>query len=648
MSGAVQVRGCCPLDCQDGCAWVAHVEAGRVVRLSGSRDHPFTRGSLCAKVNDYPARTWAPDRLLQPLRRTGAKGEGRFERITWAEAVATIATRFTALIEEHGAESLLPHHYAGSMGVVQRRALVRLFHALGASRISGGICCTSASAVAAEGHPWGLDPETTVAARFVLLWGANLLTTAHHHWHFLEESRKRHGTRLVCIDPRRTRTAEQCDEHIAIVPGTDRILAAGMARVLFAEGLADLDFARSVAGDVDALRTEVEPWTPDRVAAVCGVDADRVVGLAREYGAAKPALIRSGVAPQQTEAGESFVRGLAALAILGGHWRLPGGGLYMVSGPDLAHGRAARPDLLAGTPRALDMARLGELLTDPDLDPAVRGLMVWCTNPAVVQPDAGRVRRGLAREDLFTVVIEHFLTDTARFADIVLPSTTQLEHFDVLGSWGHQYITANLPAVPPLGEAKSHGEIMRLLASALGLEHPALHESDEAIAASALPADLDLETLKAEGWAKRPAPQPFGRETALRIAGFAGPPPVRPVGRLQLLTPKAHYFLNTSFANMPRQRRAMVRPTLDMNVTDAAARGLGEGQAATVRNERGSVAVTLHVTDTVCPGVVALPGKWWSEPAETSAVANLLSASAWSPGGQPAYNDVFVEVLRAD
>jgi anaerobic selenocysteine-containing dehydrogenase len=643
-TGTLRVRGCCPLDCQDGCAWVAHVEDGRAVRIEGARDHPFTRGALCAKVNDYPARTYAPDRLLHPLRRVGAKGEGRFERVGWDEALDTIAARFAAIRESAGPEALLPHHYAGSMGVVQRRALVRLFHALGATRLAGGICCVSAVAVTGEGHTTGLDPETTADAKLVLLWGANLLTTAHHHWHFLEEARRRHGTRLICIDPRRTKTAEKCDEHIAIVPGTDRLLAAGMARVLFAEGLADLEFARGVAGDVDALRAEVEPWTPERVEAACGVSPERVVTLAHEFAAARPALIRSGVAPQQTAEGESYVRSLAALAILGGHWRLPGGGLYMLSSPDVAHGKAARPDLLPGPARSLDMARLGETLTDASLAPPILGLMIWGTNPAVVQTDAARVRRGLAREDLFTVVVEHFLTDTARYADIVLPSTTQLEHFDILGSWGHHYIAVNLPAIAPLGEARSHGEIMRQLAARLGLDQPALRESDEAIAASALPPDLDLEALKANGWQKRPGPLPFAGRTGLRLGGFAGPPADRPAGRLQLLTPKSHWFLNTSFTNMPRQRRAMGVPTAEMNARDAAVRGLKDGQDVVIRNETGELRARLAVTETVLPGALALPGKWWSQPPETAAVPNLLLPAGWSAGGQPAYNEIWVEV----
>jgi anaerobic selenocysteine-containing dehydrogenase len=438
------IKGCCPLDCQDTCSWIAHVEAEKVVRVEGARDHPFTRGVLCAKVNDYPSRTYAADRLLHPLRRTGRKGVGEFERISWDEALGTIAERFSGIVEGYGGKALLPVNYLGSMGVVQRRALLRLFHALGASRFHGS----------------------------------------------------------VCIDPIRTRTADRSDQHLSIRPGTDRFLAAGIARLLFDEGLADLEFADGVAADLASFRTEVTPWSTERVADVCGITADEVVELARAFGRARPAVIRAGVTPQQTVDGEALVRSLSALTILGGHWKLPGGGLFIEANPVLHESAAARPDLSSGTPRSLDLARLGETLTDPTLDPAIHGLMIWGTNPAVVQPDVSRVREGLAREDLFTVVLEHFLTDTARYADIVLPATTQLEHFDVVGAWGHHYISVNNPAIAPLGETKSHGEVMRLLALRMGLTHPALQESDEEIAASALPEGVDLESLKKDGWRK--------------------------------------------------------------------------------------------------------------------------------------------------
>lgn len=647
MSEVTLIKGSCPLDCQDTCSWVAQVEDGRVIKVAGAKDHPFTRGVLCAKVKDYEQRTYASDRLLYPLRRTGSKGSAEFEQITWGDAIDTIAGRFGEIIEEDGPEALMPHFYLGSLGAVQHDALRRLFHALGATRLSGSICAQATNVLAGEGFPIGFDPEDIVQAELILVWGANLLTTAHHHWHFVTEARKRHGARIVAIDPRLTRTAKGADQHLAIRPGTDAVLAAGMARVLISEDLADLEYARSVAGDLDEYLEQVAEWTPERVAEACGIDAAEVVGLSREFGSARPAAIRAGVGPQQSANGEGFVRSLSALAILGGHWQHTGGGLFLEAYPDFDARQAARPDLIEGEPRELDMARLGQHLTNAALEPPLKGLMIWNTNPAVVQPDTGLVRQGLAREDLFTVVIDHFLTDTARLADIVLPSTTQLEHFDIVGAWGHQYISVNNPAVAPLGESKSHGEVMRLLAARMGLTHPALQESDEEIAAACLPFYVDLEELKENGWHKTsPEPTPFPPpEGKLRMTGPAIEPPALPDGdMLQLLTPKGHFFLNSSFANMERQRKAMKRPTLDMHPSDASTRGLKDGQSVEIKNGQSSLQVWLRVTEEVRPGIVVLPGKWWSKPDETSAVSNLLTPSAWSPGGQPAYNDTFVLV----
>ena len=641
------VKGCCPLDCQDSCAWEAHVEDGRVTRVVGAAAHPFTRGSLCAKVNDYQARTYAPDRLLHPLRRTGTKGSGQFERISWDEALDTMASRFLEIIGTHGGEALLPVNYLGSMGILQRRALMRVFHAVGASRFHGSICGASGNSLDPEGHPRGFDPETIAESRYIVLWGANFLTTAHHQFHFIQEARRLHGARLVMIDPRRTITAKACDEHVSIRPGTDGILAAGLARVMFHEGLADLEYAALVALDLDAFRLQVMPWTPARVGEACGVAPETVTRLAREFAAARPAVIRPGVGPQQTVGGDEFVRLLSALAILGGHWKHPGGGLFMETYPQLNEVAAMRRDLISGTPRSLDMARLGEHLMSTDLAPPVMGFMVWTMNPAVDQPNAGMIRQGLLREDLFTVVIENFMTDTARYADIVLPSTTQLEHFDMQGAWGHDYISINNPAIAPLGEARSHADIMRDLAPRMGLTDPAFAESDEAILAATLPPGITLAELREKGWHKSPRerPEPARAGRPLRLAGGVPLPPAAPrPGMFQLLTPKAHYFMNSSFANMPRQRHAMNRPTLEMNRSDATARGLIDGQAVRLHNERGEMTAWLHLTDDIHPGVVSIPGKWWGFPGETGALANRLTPSAWAPSGQPAYNDTFIEV----
>jgi len=643
------VKGSCPLDCQDTCSWVAHVEDGRVVKVVGAKDHPFTRGILCAKVKDYEQRTYAEDRLLHPLARAGVKGSGEFTRISWDDAVGQIADKFSGIVDDYGAEALMPLFFLGSLGAVQHDALRRFFHFLGASRPVGSVCAQAGNSLADEGHPRGFDPEEIVNADLILVWGANLLTTAHHHWHFITEARKRHGARIVVIDPIRTRTARAADEHLAIKPGTDSVLALGMAHVLVGEGLVNLEHAREWATDVDEYLTEVSAWPPGRVAEVCGILEDDVIRLGREFGAASPAVIRAGVGPQQSVNGEAYLRAISALAILGGHWSKPGGGLFAEAYPEFDINKAAGSDLAESAPRQLDIARMGPNLLDPALSPPVKGLMVWNMNPVVALPDTKTVRRGFARDDLFTVVAEHFMTDTARYADIVLPSTTQLEHFDILGAWGHHYISVNNPAIDPLGETKSHGEMMRLISLAMGLDHPALAQSDEQIAAAALPDWVDLDQLKTDGWQKtspaKPKPDPTNR--IILSGSTREPQPHTPDGMLRMLTPKGHFFMNTSFANMERQRKAMNTPTLDIHPDDASQRDLDDGQQVTISNHQGAINAALRITDAVHPGVVTLPGKWWSQPAETGAVANLLSPPAWSPGGQPAYNDIFVNVTTA-
>ncbi|CAN1551142.1 BisC Anaerobic dehydrogenases, typically selenocysteine-containing [Paracoccaceae bacterium] len=646
LSEKKEIIGCCPLDCQDTCSWIATVEDGRVTGVRGASAHPITRGVLCAKVNDCEARIFAPDRLLHPLRRRGPKGSGTFERVSWEDALDTIARRFREIIDQHGPDALAPLYYLGAMGTMQRQALRRIFHGLGASDLHGDVCGAPMSLLAAEGHPVGFNPEEIAESRLILLWGANLLTACHHHWQFVKEARATHGARVIAIDPRRTLTTRQCDEHLAIRPGTDAVLAAAMAQTLIEDGTADLSGMRGVAEDLDKYLAQIAEWPAERAAAVCGIDAETIRRLARALVDAKSAVIRAGVGPQQTVSGEAFLRGLSALSWMSGQQGRRGGGLFTSTAPEYHDEIAALPDLKPRKPRSLDIAALGASLTNSDLSPQVHGLMVWCMNPAVTLPDSGRVHQGLLREDLFTVVVEHFMTDTARYADLILPSTTQLEHFDIVPPWGHHYIGVNHPAIPPLGEALSHGEIMRRLAPKLGLDHPAFAESDEQIAASALPAGVTLDALKSLGWIRAaPPPVTVGK---LRFADepILAPAPLE-VGHLRLLTPKGHHFLNSTFANMPRQRKAQGGPTVLMHPDDAAMRGLLDGDKVHVTNQRGVLQATMKASDAILPGCAALDGKWWSSPHQTAALGNLLTPSSWSPGGQPAYNDTFVKIEAA-
>jgi anaerobic selenocysteine-containing dehydrogenase len=642
----MQVKGCCPLDCQDSCAWAAHVEDGKVTRVEGAKDHPVTRGTLCAKVKDYESRLTAPDRLLHPLKRSGPKGSGVFVRITWDEALDEIARNFRAIIAEHGPEALMPFYYLGSQGAVQRQALLRIFHALGASRATGGVCAVSAVALLLEGHPIGVDPEETPEARLILLWGQNTLTTCHHQWHFISEARKL-GAKVIAIDPIATRTAKQCDRHLAIRPGSDTILAAAIGRHLLTTRRADLELAALWVADLDDYRQTVEPWTFAAAAAATGLAVADIAELAESFAISKPALIRAGIGPQQSHNGEDVIRALSALAILGGHWRHRGGGLSILSMPEFDESPAGRPDLLSGEPRSLDLAKLGESLAATD--PPVKGLMVWCANPAATQIDSPRVLAGLRRNDLFTVVIEHFMTDTARHADIILPATTQFEHVDVQGAWGHHYVMANRPAIAPMGEARSSGAIMRTLAAKLGLEGEAFRASDEDIAAATLPPGWQLDDLLNAGWRKSPAARPASleRKDRLRISNGTLTAQSPPAGTLQVLTPKAHYFLNSTFANMPRNQSSQGPPKVMINPGDASARGIVPGSRVVIHRNCQQVEAIAEVSASVREGVVALEGKWWDNGDPESVPLNRLTSSGWSPAGQPAYNDTFVMVAPA-
>ena len=478
----------------------------------------------------------------------------------------------------------------------------------------------------------------------VVIWGQNTLSTGHHQWHFVNEARKR-GARIIGIDPRATRTMKQCDLHLAPIPGSDAVLAAAVGRHLIMTNRVDLQLVDHWVADFEDYKQSVEPWTFAAAAAVTGIPEDLIAEFAEAFSSSSPVLIRAGVGLQQAENGEQVIRAISALAILGGHWRHRGGGLSILSFPDYNPGTEKRADLRQGEARILPGNKLAQVLTDEGLAPPVKGFMVWCANPASTQIDSERMIAGLSRPDLFTVVADHFITDTARYADIVLPATTQFEHVDVQGSWGHHYVLANSRAIAPMGEARSSGAIMRGLAEKLGLNHPVFQESDEEIAAASLPEGWSFEELKDRGWRKSPTPRPEMVSLAKKLRISDGPIEVkaRPAGELQLLTPKGHYFLNSTFANMPRQRQQEGQPLLRMSEPDAASRGLADGAPVIVRQNGRSLALTLAVSADLRPGCVALDGKWWNDVAG----ANALTTSRWSPAGQPAYNEVFVTVESA-
>ena len=591
------VRGACPHDCPDACAMLVTVESGRAVKVTGDPDHPFTRGFLCTKVNRYVERTYHRDRLTHPLRRVGPKGSGQFERISWDEAIDEIATRLNGIrASSDGPQAILPYSYAGTMGMIQGSSMDRrFFHAIGASLLDRTICST-AGAVGMRmtvGANIGADPEGIPESDLVLLWGTNTLTANPHMWPFVLEARER-GATIIAIDPIRTRTAAQCDEWISIRPGTDAALALGMMHVMFERGLEDSDFIAQHTLGIDELRARAREYTPARVSQITGIPADTIASLGERYGRSKAAFIRVNYGLQRHAGGGMAVRTIACLPALTGHWRRAGGGVQLSSSANFQFDKRAleRPDLSPPV-RTINMIRLGEALTMPDAGiggPPVRALIVYNSNPAAVAPDRNAVLRGMAREDLFTVVLEHFQTDTADYADIVLPATTQLEHWDLMLSYGHHYVTLNRPSIEPVGESLPNSEIFRRLAARMGLDAPEMRDDDLTMIRQALTTSAEklkgvtLEALLEKGWMRLNVPTPY---LPFANGGF-----LTPSGKCELVSPRmaemgldpvpaftppyefpdtapalaarypltlisspAHQFLNSTFVNVDSLRR---------------------------------------------------------------------------------------------
>lgn len=685
--GLTIVKAACPHDCPDTCAMLVTVEEGRAVRVAGDPDHPFTRGFLCTKVANYEQRTHSPDRIRTCLRRTGAKGAGRFEEIGWDEALDEIAGRFAELARsKEGAQTILPYSYCGTMGLVQSQSMDRrFFHRLGASQLDRTICASAGSAgyTATIGDKIGTDPERFREARLILLWGTNTITANVHLWPEIAEARAQ-GARIIAIDPRRTRTADQCHEHIALLPGTDAALALGLMHVIFAEGLEDNDYLARYTTGADALRRRASEYTPARVASICGLEQEQIVRLARLYATSKPAVIRINYGLQRHKGGGMAVRTLACLPAVTGAWRNPAGGILLsTSGMfPLDYKTLERPDLMPDTrPRVLNMSALGDCLLKTD-DPPVRALYVYNSNPAAVAPDQSQVLEGLRREDLFTVVHELFLTDTTDYADIVLPATSQLEHFDLHKAYGHLYLTINERAIEPLFDAKCNTEVFRQLAARLGFEEECFGDSDEEIARQALKSDhpalagITLERLRERGWLRLNVPEnfaPFAEgnfptrsgkcelySTAVEEMGLDGVPDFIPPSEsrqsapelaarypLALVSPAAHAFLNSSFANLPKQLRQELRPFVEINPDDAAARGIESGNRVRAFNERGSCELTAVVTTRARTGVVVSPSVWWNKfsPGQTN-INQLTSQTLTDMGGGATFYDALVEIER--
>lgn len=683
------VHGACPHDCPDTCAMLVTVESrpdgDRAVKVVGNPDHPTTDGFLCKKVSNYLDRTYSPDRLQYPMRRIGKKGEGRFQRISWHTAIDEIAKRFKAISESaDGPQAILPYSYAGTMGLVQGQSMDRrFFHRLGASLLARTICATAG----ATGYKYsigasvGTDLENFHRARLIIIWGSNPITSNVHLWPQILWAKRENGARIVVIDPFRSMTAERADQHLAPLPGTDGALALALMHVIFRDGLEDRDYLDRYTLGAGDLRRRVQDWTPERAARETGLDARVIENLAHEYATTRPAVIRVNYGLQRHAGGGMAVRTIACLPAVVGSWREAGGGILLsTSGAfPLNYPALERPDLITGSPRTINMVRLGEALTETN-DPPVKALYVYNSNPVAVAPDQANVIVGLRREDLFTVVHEHFQTDTADYADILLPATTQLEHFDIVKPYGHYYLMCNNPSIPPVGESKPNTEVFRLLAARLGFTEDTFAESDEEIAARALQSDhpamrgITLERLKCDGWARLSVPETFvpfaeggfptpsGRcelySQAMERAGLEPVPdyiPPRESRRsapdrarrypLAMLSPPAHSFLNSSFANIPRFLRDEKEPSIIIHPDDAGLRRTRDGQTVRVYNDRGEVHLRAIVSDRTRSGVVVAPSIWWCKLSPDGRNINQLTSQAVTDMGEGAtFYDTLVEI----
>ena len=674
------VRGACPHDCPDTCALKISVQAGRVIKVAGDPDHPPTHGALCTKVARYPERTYHPERVLTPLKRTGPKGSGQFTPVSWESALADIASRLGAIAARGpgSAQAILPYSYAGTMGLLQGESIAaRFFHRLGASLLDRTICSSAGgdALVATYGGKIGMHLEDYAHAQLILIWGSNSIASNLHFWTFAQQA-KRNGAKLICIDPRRTETAEKCHQHLAIQPGTDGALALGLMHELITNGWLDDDYiARHVDG-FDKLRPKALAWPPERTAQVCGLSADEVRQLARDYASTRPAAIRLNYGMQRCRGGGNAVRLIAMLPCLTGAWRQRGGGLLLSASHwfrGAVDGAALqRPDLLAGRrPRTINMSTIGDDLlreASPDFGPKIEAVVVYNSNPVAVAPESPKVVAGFQRDDLFTVVLEHFLTDTADHADYVLPATTQLEHLDLHTSYGHTYVVINHPAVPPLGQALPNTEIFRRLAAAMGLTDPCLADSDEALARQAVPS-LDFEALSSRGWTKLPLPElPFADggfhtpngKVMVDAPGVGVPDYLPPYESrdsspelarrypLAMISPPARHFLNSTFVNVKSLRSIEGEPLLELHPDDAAARGITDGQLVRVFNDRGSYRCKASVGERARPGVVNGLGVWWRKlGVDGSNVNELTSQRLTDIGRAPTFYDCLVEVAAA-
>lgn len=682
-----QVLGACPHDCPDTCSMLTTVQGGIAIKVQGNPAHPHTGGALCTKVSRYAERTYHSERILQPLKRVGAKGSGQFEPVSWDAALTDIAARLQA-IAARNPQAILPYSYAGTMGLVQGESMAaRFFNKLGASHLERTICAAAGGEglVHTLGGKLGMRVEFFAEARLILIWGSNSIASNLHFWTYANAA-KRAGAKLVCIDPRKSETADKCHAHIALLPGTDGALAMALMHELIQNDWLDHDYLDLHTLGWDKLRERALQWSPERAAAVCGITPEEIRELARDYGACAngsasdvaqgPAAIRMNYGLQRVHGGGNAVRLIACLPALIGAWRHRAGGALLSSSGTFPVQKAAlqRPDLLAGrTPRTINMVTIGNDLlrqSSPEFGPAVVAVIVYNSNPVAVAPESAKVGQGFAREDLFTVVLEHFQTDTADYADYILPATTQLEHWDVHSAYGHTDVLLNRPAIAPLGEAKPNAQIFRELAARMGFVEPCFQDSDEALCRQAYGAEVDFDELLASGFvtlktleapfAQGHFPTPSGKceffSERLAQRGLDGLPDHVPNHEavhtsktypLAMISPPARNFLNSTFVNVKSLRDIEGEPLLEIHPYDAEPRGIVSGDTVRVFNGRGTHSCRARVSERARPGVVNGLGIWWRKLGlDGTNVNQLTSQNLTDLGHGPTFYDCLVEVQR--
>jgi len=673
----------CALDCPDACGLLVNVdERGLGSRLRGDPAHPVTRGFLCGKVAKYLDREYSPQRLLHPLKRTGAKGEGRFERIGWDEALDTVAARLKQVAAEFGPEAVLPYSYAGTMGMLNGNGMDRrFFHRLGASQLDRTICSSAgmAAMTATHGLRYATEPEQFRLSKLIIAWGANIHGTNVHLWPFIVEAR-RNGAKFYVIDPVSTRTAKLADRHFTPYPGSDLALALGLVHVIVGEGLIDADYVERYTNGFEQLKQLAGEYTPAHVEQLTGIAAADVVMLAREYATTKPAVIRLNYGVQRSERGGNAMRAIATLPALTGSWREPGGGLQLSTSHMFHFNRAAlempelqRRSAIGREARVVNMSELGKALTSLD-DPPVKALVVYNSNPASIAPNQNLVLGGMRRQDLFTVVLEQFQTDTADHADIVLPVTTFLEHTDLYLAYGHLFLQLARPALPAPGETKPNVEIFRMLAERMGFDDSCFRDSEDDMMRATLDSGhpflegITLERLDREHFIRLNASaegEPFlpfaegGFGTASGRAEFGAEalryvPPVesrlgdaglRARYPLEMVSSKNDDSMNSTFGN----RDAVDQQTsfVAIHTADAAPRGIVNGERVRVFNDRGSLMLTAQVNGAVREGVVRVPSVRWNKRAPEGRGVNVLTSDRLTDiGGGASFYSCLVQVEK--